>query len=137
MKKQQRKLEYTKTQPAPLKKIIPLKNRKTRYFDNRNQSTWKIPTAIVLSGLLLFILVIPAVIVAMFGDGKQESITTQEKETEATVELDQSPISVAVMRQAKDTVEDLPLEDYVAGVVASEMPATFELEALKAHWGNI
>ncbi|WP_339226541.1 stage II sporulation protein D [Oceanobacillus sp. FSL K6-2867] len=133
IKKQQQKLEYTKTQQAPLKKIIPLKNRKTRYFDNRNQSTWKIPTAIVLAGLLLFILVIPAVIVAMFGEGKQESIVTQEKEAEATVELDQSPISIAVMRQAKDTVEDIPLEEYVAGVVASEMPATFELEALKAQ----
>src|SRR5699024_3506063 len=43
------------------------------------------------------------------------------------------PFSVSVMRTASDNVEDVPLETYVARVVASEMPADFELEALKAQ----
>lgn len=38
---------------------------------------------------------------------------------------------VAVMRG--NTQVDLPLEEYLIGVVASEMPVTFELEALKAQ----
>ena len=37
---------------------------------------------------------------------------------------------------AKKTVESLPLEEYVVGVVASEMPADFETEALKAQAFN-
>lgn len=41
--------------------------------------------------------------------------------------------TVRVMRVSKDTIEDINLENYVVGVVAGEMPAEFELEALKAQ----
>ena len=47
--------------------------------------------------------------------------------------LEQSDLEVAVYRTASKKVETLPLEKYIAGVVASEMPTTFELEALKAQ----
>lgn len=47
--------------------------------------------------------------------------------------LDQSDLEVTVYRTANKKVETLPLEKYIAGVVASEMPTTFELEALKAQ----
>jgi stage II sporulation protein D len=40
---------------------------------------------------------------------------------------------VTVFRHASGKTVTLDLEDYVAGVVAGEMPATFELEALKAQ----
>ena len=40
---------------------------------------------------------------------------------------------VKVYRREKDTVEELDLEEYIKGVVASEMPANFEEEALKAQ----
>ena len=40
---------------------------------------------------------------------------------------------ISLYRQGSDTVEELDLEDYVAGVVAGEMPSSFEMEALKAQ----
>ncbi|OKP85595.1 stage II sporulation protein D [Paenibacillus sp. P32E] len=40
---------------------------------------------------------------------------------------------VAVYLSRSRQIETLPLEDYVSGVVAAEMPADFELEALKAQ----
>ncbi|WP_422658606.1 stage II sporulation protein D [Paenibacillus sp. EC2-1] len=40
---------------------------------------------------------------------------------------------VSVYLTKTDTVETLPLETYIVGVVAAEMPAEFQLEALKAQ----
>lgn len=137
MKSQQRKSSYTSDQTKQLQKIIPLKNRKTLYFNNREKRAWKLPTAIMLSVLLMLILAIPTTIVAFFGDDKQKDIasleTDADAEAETATEVDSSPFSVAVMRSNIETVENVPLETYVAGVVASEMPTEFELEALKAQ----
>ncbi len=41
--------------------------------------------------------------------------------------------SVEVIRSETQKTETVPLEEYVAGVVAAEMPASFEKEALKAQ----
>ncbi|AJD92318.1 hypothetical protein JMA_30010 [Jeotgalibacillus malaysiensis] len=49
------------------------------------------------------------------------------------VEETDTGLAVPVMRQARGEVETVDLESYVAGVVASEMPASFEKEALKAQ----
>ncbi|WP_249869307.1 stage II sporulation protein D [Oceanobacillus saliphilus] len=135
MKSQQLKLKqkHSTEQPAPIRKIIPLKNRKTRYFNNRRSRPWKLPLALSFSVLLLLILAIPALIVAFFGENSKLDSASVEMEREETVEMESSPVSVAVMRSTVDTVEDIPLETYVAGVVASEMPTEFELEALKAQ----
>ncbi|QRG67357.1 stage II sporulation protein D [Brevibacillus choshinensis] len=43
------------------------------------------------------------------------------------------PLDVKVYRTEKKVVETMPLETYIVGVVAAEMPAEFELEALKAQ----
>ena len=40
---------------------------------------------------------------------------------------------VRVMRDETKKIEEIALEDYIVGVVAAEMPASFELEALKAQ----
>ncbi|WP_010648325.1 stage II sporulation protein D [Oceanobacillus massiliensis] len=128
-----KKLSYKNEQVTPVRKIIPLKNRKTRYFNPRRHRPWKLTTSIILAVLLLFILAFPSMIVAFFGENKQNEIASLEKETDAAVEIGSSPFSVAVMRSNVENVEDIPLETYVAGVVASEMPAEFELEALKAQ----
>ncbi len=40
---------------------------------------------------------------------------------------------IPVYRSQTHKVESLPLEDYVRGVVAAEMPLEFEVEALKAQ----
>src|SRR3954463_2495503 len=97
---------------------------------------------VVLLGALLFIvtLMIPTILVLPFGEervsGKlgehvEESKPKPDEEVAAT---SSSPsIEVAVYRTAKQEVEKLPLEEYVKGVVASEMPADFAKEALKAQ----
>ncbi|WP_054954620.1 stage II sporulation protein D, partial [Paenibacillus dakarensis] len=41
--------------------------------------------------------------------------------------------TVSVYLTKTDTVETLPLESYIVGVLAAEMPAEFQLEALKAQ----
>ena len=42
-------------------------------------------------------------------------------------------INVRVKRLATNEIETIPLEQYIAGVLAGEMPIYFELEALKAQ----
>ncbi|MBW4081700.1 stage II sporulation protein D [Paenibacillus sp. S150] len=49
----------------------------------------------------------------------------------AAEEAPQPQVSVYLSHSGQ--IETLPLEDYVSGVVAAEMPADFELEALKAQ----
>lgn len=40
---------------------------------------------------------------------------------------------IRVKDEKTNTITEIPFEDYIKGVVAGEMPATFELEALKAQ----
>ncbi|AKG37879.1 stage II sporulation protein D [Paenibacillus durus ATCC 35681] len=49
----------------------------------------------------------------------------------AAAEAPQPKVSVYLSRTRQ--IETLPLEDYVTGVIAAEMPSGFELEALKAQ----
>ncbi|CAH1054274.1 stage II sporulation protein D [Paenibacillus pseudetheri] len=49
----------------------------------------------------------------------------------AAQEVPQPKVSVYLSRSGQ--IETLPLEEYVSGVLAAEMPASFELEALKAQ----
>ncbi|MDQ7861530.1 SpoIID/LytB domain-containing protein [Peribacillus frigoritolerans] len=44
-----------------------------------------------------------------------------------------SSVEVAVYRTSAKKIEKLPIESYLSGVVAAEMPADFEEEALKAQ----
>lgn len=42
-------------------------------------------------------------------------------------------INVRIKRESTGNIENVPFEDYVVGVLAGEMPVSFELEALKAQ----
>ena len=42
-------------------------------------------------------------------------------------------LNVRVKRLDKNTIETIPLEEYIVGVLAGEMPVYFEIEALKAQ----
>lgn len=44
-----------------------------------------------------------------------------------------SPTYIRVKRMSDDSIVTLPLEEYIVGVLAGEMPVSFELEALKAQ----
>ncbi|MBG9547408.1 stage II sporulation protein D [Bacillus firmus] len=94
---------------------------------------------IVLAALLFAVtLIVPSLLVIPFTEGNvsgklgEELKTDAKKETAA--EIPQGPaIEVGVYRLAQKKLETVPLEDYIVGVVASEMPAEFEEEALKAQ----
>ena len=53
--------------------------------------------------------------------------STAENDSENSEEM------ISVYFHGEDKVKQLPLEKYLVGVVAAEMPATFETEALKAQ----
>ncbi|MCF2132028.1 stage II sporulation protein D [Strepomyces sp. STD 3.1] len=91
-------------------------------------------------GLVFLIVLIPSVVVVSFGAGyvphdKENSLIKKDG-----ISLENQPsqksslnIKVSIYRTSNREFEDVPLEEYVAGVVASEMPTNFELEALKAQ----
>lgn len=75
--------------------------------------------------LTLLLIAIPFfVVIFTFSDIQQPKDVEQEKTTS---------VIVRVKREATSQVESVPLEDYVTGVVAGEMPIKFHIEALKAQ----
>jgi len=120
-----------KTADVPKKK--PARKFKQHNILTKPGTNWKIPSVFFISALIMIILVVPTLIVIPFGKEDQHEATPMETKDAPAVELATSPISVSVMRDAYDEVEDVGLEEYVVRVVASEMPAEFEEEALKAQ----
>jgi stage II sporulation protein D len=95
------------------------------------------PIIVVAALLFTVILLIPTVLVLPFS-GEQASGELSEEVNTAEVEVSSEPsadsaVEVAVFRTAQSEVEKVPLNEYLIGVVAAEMPAEFELEALKAQ----
>jgi stage II sporulation protein D len=83
-------------------------------------------------GLPILLVMVPAALVSLFsppshGGGDVAVVVPH------TPEANRPPIEVKVYRTNKKTVETVPLETYIEGVVAAEMPAEFEMEALKAQ----
>lgn len=111
-------------------KISPsLKNRGFNHL--KQQHVYPFPIVLTLICLTLFILGVPSIIVLTLGT--EQSRTNEANEEASIAESETESISVAVMRTKADVVEDVPLENYIVGVVAAEMPIDFELEALKAQ----
>lgn len=86
--------------------------------------------------LFLFVLLsamalVPVLFTMVFHDSN-----SKEWQPEEEIELQTDPyknIPVKIYRSSLKTVETYPLEEYVRGVVAAEMPIEFEKEALKAQ----
>ena len=99
---------------------------------------WK-PIMIGIGLVATLTIMIPTLLVAPFHEEGAEA----EAETEQSLKepKQQQPkkktadihTTIQVYRDSRKTVETVDLEKYVAGVVAAEMPANFELEALKAQ----
>jgi stage II sporulation protein D len=91
------------------------------------------PIIVVSIVLFIALLVIPALVIQFVphgaGQAQKETVELTPPQTEKTTPL----VHIAVYRTALETIEQVPLESYIQGVVASEMPAEFELEALKAQ----
>jgi stage II sporulation protein D len=84
-------------------------------------------TLAVASLMVIFCLVIlPFTLVLMF-HGEEEAEPPVKKGSVAIPEY------ISVYRHVSGKTESIPFEDYVKGVVAGEMPASFEMEALKAQ----
>lgn len=90
------------------------------------------PTIIAISLLIVVILMVPSVLVIPFTNKKADKIQPPLKAAAEEI-VQNSPIDIAVYRSSQKSIENVPIEEYVNGVVAAEMPADFELEALKAQ----
>jgi stage II sporulation protein D len=87
-----------------------------------------------LAAPILAALLIPLVVVPLHrGQPLPPALPTATAAPAAPAgpEAPQPKVSVYLSRSGQ--IETLPLEDYVSGVLAAEMPASFELEALKAQ----
>ncbi|WP_371817484.1 stage II sporulation protein D [Virgibacillus sp. MSJ-26] len=104
----------------------------------KSTSPWKLKGVLFFASMLLVILLIPTLIVVPSATGSELDSTSKDTENtqkeSAKASESNSSLSVAVMRSEAKEVEDVPLESYVEGVVAAEMPVSdFEMEALKAQ----
>ena len=62
-----------------------------------------------------------------------EKIEEQSNKEEKKEELPLSNKKIKLLHTASNTIEEVDLEQYICNVVSSEMPASYELEALKAQ----
>lgn len=92
------------------------------------------PIVVVVILLLITLLIIPALVVQFIPHGAGQSLK-EKVELELSMQTEESSpnIQIAVYRTSTGTIEKVPLESYIRGVVASEMPVEFEIEALKAQ----
>ncbi len=94
---------------------------------------------IALTFLVAIITVmIPALLVSTLGSGEKDSSGKAAARPERAEPVDkklleEANVEIAVFRNESKQIENLPLEKYITGVVSAEMPADFELEALKAQ----
>lgn len=86
---------------------------------------------ILLLILPLFLILLPALLVRYFSSGEPSNLPSGAQIGNRAVQTQQIPIQV--YREQKQQIETVPLETYIEGVVSAEMPAEFELEALKAQ----
>jgi stage II sporulation protein D len=97
---------------------------------------------IIIIGAILcsVILIIPTMLVLAFqGNETDKSIKSVSVQTSNTINSTSEgmdlpeDLTVAVFRSKTQKIEEFDFEDYIIGVVASEMPAEFSIEALKAQ----
>ncbi|WP_416828132.1 stage II sporulation protein D [Ectobacillus polymachus] len=88
------------------------------------------PIFVFLSSVLVVVVVIPSLLVLFPAKSKEP---VKQAPLTASAQPTPSAVEVAVFRSGQNKVDRMPIESYVAGVVAAEMPADFEMEALKAQ----
>ena len=95
-----------------------------------------------INGMLLIVLVvliIPSIIVRGCSNDESKPIMVDSQESMdediLTIDIGRSSDepSISLYDHIDGQVIDIPLEQYVVGVVAAEMPASFDIEALKAQ----
>jgi len=89
--------------------------------------------AIWLLALMILVLTIPGLLVKKSPESAERFHFQHASQRPAIEDGKERPVVVPVFLTAQKKVEYVPLEDYVKGVLAAEMPIEFELEALKAQ----
>lgn len=68
------------------------------------------------------------------GKEKQEKLTKSVEKTSAPLKIGETSFQhINVYNEKTDKAEEILLDEYIKGVVAAEMPARFDIEALKAQ----
>ena len=95
----------------------------------KRKGAWLKPLAMICSLVIFCLIILPLALVSVFPKEEQqqppESIPKQ-----GSIAI---PEYIKVYRHVSGKTESINFEDYVKGVVAGEMPASFEMEALKAQ----
>ncbi|USK84975.1 stage II sporulation protein D [Peribacillus asahii] len=96
------------------------------------------PMFMLVVVVIVVIILLPAMLVLPFSNDTTFGKLTENIEQKATNEqskekMKEPAVEVAVLRTTSKQVQKLPLESYLIGVVAAEMPVHFEKEALKAQ----
>lgn len=89
----------------------------------------------IIMVLFVFLLVcfsIPIFFTSPF-PAKEVAIVEKKNELVSTDQQEMNSKTVRVLHTKTNQVEEMRLEDYLYGVVSSEMPANYEIEALKAQ----
>jgi len=81
---------------------------------------------------LFVVICVPSIIVLAF-DNKEMNRKIVTNESVISTITETREMEVTVYRMNNNDTETMSLENYVKGVLASEMPASYELEALKAQ----
>ncbi len=82
--------------------------------------------------LYIILALLPIALVSFTFKDDETNFNLEKKEAnESIVTPEEKEHTIRIL--TKGTVETLPLEEYIIGVVAGEMPASFDIEALKAQ----
>lgn len=86
--------------------------------------------ATLVVSVLTVTILLPSALIALWPAGQE----VMQKETQyVQLEVPADGLQISVYKKAEGQVVRVPLEEYVRGVIAAEMPVHFEKEALKAQ----
>ncbi|ACL74668.1 stage II sporulation protein D [Ruminiclostridium cellulolyticum] len=83
--------------------------------------------------LMAFIVVLVPFMVVQFNGKEVGPVQIQDKEKSNVTPKQETAITINVYMHTQKKTVKMYLEDYIKGVLAAEMPAEFEIEALKAQ----
>lgn len=83
---------------------------------------------------ILFLVILCFAIPILFTKQKEEQVIAKLNEEQEQINYDYKQYNIIKLWHAKtSSIEEIPLDEYLYGVVSAEMPANFEKEALKAQ----
>lgn len=109
-----------------------MRRTKTIIYQSNSRKRWQLTLACAAT-LLAVILLIPLFLVNRFEEWDAARILPPPLKPQETLKTVKEEIAVPVYLTVEKQTVSIPLEQYVRGVLAAEMPAEFEHEALKAQ----